>query len=174
MYYALRDGDLYIVDQEESFMDDHFITWNNDSLDMNNALPARAKTPYAGVGDEMIMRDTFTMDDMTFAIAGYRKLQLTDVQKTGHVDIPEVVYYDGVTYTVISVGTIREDGTFGRDCVLNNKVTSIHIPKTIQCIWGAWMHTNKDHALYSQKLKKITVDDDNDYYYVKNGILNCK
>ncbi len=174
LYYFLRDGDLYVVDREEAFMDDHFVIWHNQALDMSDALPDRAETPYAGVGDERIMRDTFTVDDMTFAIAGYRKLQLVDVQKTGHVDIPETVYYDGVVYTVISVGTIKEDGTFGRDLVLNKNVTSIYIPKTIRCIWGFWDEDYTSHALLSRYLKTITVDRDNDYYYVKNGALTRK
>ena len=162
-YYFLRDGNKYVVNRSESFLDDHRVQWMNSCLDMSGCLPERASTPYDGVDGSLVMRDTFTVDDMTYAITGYRKVQLVDIDQRGHVEIPETVYYNGVAYTVISLGSINQDGTFGSSSILNRYVVSLTIPKTVQCIW------TDTSALDSMYLKTIVIHPDNPYYRVDNN-----
>ena len=168
-YYFLRDGDKYVVNRSESFTDDHYVYWMNSILNMSGCLPDRAETPYDGVDGSLVMRDTFTVDNMTYAITGYRKVQLVDIDQRGDVVIPETVTYEGVTYTVISLGAINPDGTFGSASILNRYVVSLTIPKTVQCIWS------DTSALNSMYLKTIVIHPDNPYYRVeKNRVVKIK
>jgi hypothetical protein len=162
-YYFLRDGNQYVVDRKESFMDGHRVQWSNCKFDISDCLPERGQEPYDGVDGSPVMRDTFTVDEMTYAIVGYRKVQLVDIDLRGNVVIPETVSYGGVTYTVISLGSIEEDGTFGDHSILNRHIRSIYLPKTIQCIW------TKGSALDSMYLKTIEIHPENPYYRVVNG-----
>jgi len=74
---------------------------------------------------------------------------------------------DGVTYTVISLGSLEKDGTFGNHSILNRYIRSIYLPKTIQCIW------TKGSALDSLYLKTIEIHPENPYYRVVNGRLEA-
>ena len=166
-YYFLRDGKQYVIDRSESFMDGHFVQWSNCQFDISDCLPERGEEPYDGVDGSPVMRDTFTVDDMTYAIVGYRKVQLVDIDQRGNVVIPETVTHGGVTYTVISLGSIEDDGTFGDHSILNRHIRSIYLPKTIQCIW------TKGSALDSLYLKTIEIHPENPYYRVVNGRLEA-
>ena len=166
-YYFLRDGKQYVIDRSESFMDGHFVQWSNCQFDISDCLPERGEEPYDGVDGSPVMRDTFTVDDMTYAIVGYRKVQLVDIDQRGNVVIPETVTHGGVTYTVISLGSIEDDGTFGDHSILNRYIRSIYLPKTIQCIW------TKGSALDSLYLKTIEIHPENPYYRVVNGRLEA-
>ena len=56
------------------FMDDHSIQWDHSvELDMSGAIPDRSPTPYDG--EELTLRETFTVDDMIYALTGYGQVQ---------------------------------------------------------------------------------------------------
>ena len=85
----------------------------------------------------------------------------TEQTKEPDTSSPETVTYEGVTYTVISLGSINPDGTFGSASILNRYVVSLTIPKTVQCIWS------DTGALNSMYLKTIVIHPDNPYYRVE-------
>ncbi len=99
-------------------------------LEYTHHLPKRSDTVYDGS-----LRDTFTVNDLQFAISGYRTVQFVLTMKTGTVDIPETVEYNGVTYTVTSVGRIKADGTYTTGAVAHPQMTVLNLPKTVIYIW---------------------------------------
>lgn len=168
LYYHVRDGIEagydYTFTGSATFLDDHTVQWDpNLAMDMTAAIPARAHEAYSGT--EPVLRRTFTVDGMTYAVVGYNKVQLVDVGSKGRVTVPESVTYGGRVYTVCSIGLISEDGIYMKGRLLPLLATSVFVPKTVSYIW--------DGAL-SGFLVNITVDPENPYYTVKNGQLVAK
>jgi hypothetical protein len=130
---------------------------------MSGAIPARSETPYEG--NELTLRESFTVDGMTYALTGYGKVQLTSVGNRRSVTVPATVTYGGVTYTVSSVGLMREDGVFMTGRLLPLFASSVYVSETVSYIW--------DGAL-SGLLVNITVSPDNPWYKAENGILKPK
>ncbi|MBQ8495923.1 MAG: leucine-rich repeat protein [Clostridia bacterium] len=119
------------------------------------ALPEISTTTFKGN-----LRETFTVDGLQYAISGYHTVQLTDISKTGYVQIPETVTYGGVTYTVTSIGAIRSDGIYSKYSI-TNLADSLYIPKTVKYIWTNAFADSADTT--------ITVDSENPYYYSVDG-----
>ena len=99
-------------------------------IDSYYRLPARAETAYDGS-----LRDVFAVNDLQFAISGYRTVQFVLTMKTGIIDIPETVEYNGVIYTVTSVGRIKADGSYTTGPVANPNSAILNLPKTVIYIW---------------------------------------
>ena len=128
MHY-LQDGG-YFVDSNHDGKHDTANIHASHILDYSHHLPQRSNVIFDGS-----LRDTFTVDGLEFAISGYRTVQFVHTAKTGTVDIPETVEYNGVTYTVTSVGRIRDDGIYvpGKVAPYASK---INLPATIVYIWS--------------------------------------
>ncbi len=168
LYYYVRDGIesgfSYTFGDPSTFMDDHTVRWDlGITLDMSGVLPARAETPFDGRGLEL--RDAFTVDGMTYAKTGFGKVQLVDVGSRRSVTVPESVTYEGITYTVTSIGLINGEGVYMTGRLLPLFAASMYIPKTVTYIW--------DNAL-SGLLVTITVDPENPNYTTQNGVLRPK
>jgi hypothetical protein len=167
LFYYVRDGIEagldYTFSGSATFMDDHTVRWDNVSLDMSAAIPARAETPYSG--EELTLRETFTVDGMTYALTGYGKVQLVNAGSRRSLTVPETVTHSGVTYTVSSIGLINSDGVFMKGRLLPLFATSVYIPKTVSYIW--------DGAL-SGLLVNITVDPENPWFVSQNGSIRPK
>ena len=99
-------------------------------------LPARSATVYEGTAGELKVRDTFEVDGIKYAVAGYRTVQVTKVSFSGAVVIPDRVDYLGDGYTVISIGGIGETKLFGGEYVFDGTVTSVTLPSTVIFIWS--------------------------------------
>lgn len=164
LYYYVRDGIEagldYTFSGSATFMDDHTVCWDNVPLDMNGAIPARAETPYSG--EELTLRETFTLDGMTYALTGYGKVQLVEASSRRSLTIPETVTFGGVTYTVSSIGLINSEGVFMKGRLLPLFTMSVYVPKTVSYIW--------DSAL-SGLLVNITVDPENPWFVSQNGSI---
>ena len=159
-FYYYRDGTLAgnggFFTSSLTFMEDHKIRWDlHVSIDMSASLPERSSHPYGGY---MALRQTFTVDGMTYAVTGYGKVQLTYANDSADIVIPETVTYNGMTYTVASIGRIAGNGAFITGSVLPWTASSVHIPKTVSHIW-----TN---ALNSFFPVTITIDPENPWYTV--------
>ncbi len=168
LYYYMRDGIEAGMNASfgdpATFLDDHAVLWNLGlTLDMSKALPSRAETPFDG--DSLELRDTFTVDGLTYAKTGFGKVQLVDVGSRRSVTVPESVTYAGITYAVTSVGLINSEGVYVTGRMLPLFATSVYIPKTVTHIW--------DNAL-SGFLVSITVDPENPSYTSQNGFLMPK
>jgi hypothetical protein len=168
LYYYVRDGIEsgmnYTFGDPVTFMDDHTVQWDLGlSLDMSGVLPSRAEIPFDGAGLEL--RDTFTVDGMTYAKTGFGKVQLVDVGNRRNVTVPETVTHEGITYTVASIGIINNEGVYMTGRLLPLFATSVYVPKTVTHIW--------DKAL-SGLLVTVTVDPDNPSYTTQNGVLMPK
>lgn len=127
-------------------------------------LPDRAAEKYSEDGG-LTLRETFTDGVTTYAVTGYNTVQLTDSKATGAVIIPETVTYEGVSYTVISIGSIK-DGLFSDMYVISEGTTSLSIPKTVKYIC--------DGALICRALEAFTVDEENGFFCSVDGVLFTK
>ena len=168
LYYYMRDGIeagmSYTFGDPSSFMDEHTVRWELGlTLDMSNALPVRSETAFDGNGLEL--RNTFSVDGLTYAKTGFGKVQLVDVGSRRSVTVPESVTYEGITSTVTSIGLINDEGVYMTGRLLPLFASSVYIPKTVTYIW--------DNAL-SGLLVSITVDPENPEYTAQNGILKPK
>ena len=168
LYYFYRDGQSsgYHVggDKVSVFTDDHSIRWDHSvELDMSGAIPDRSPTPYDG--EELTLRETFTVDGMTYALTGYGKVQLIDAGSRFSVTVPETVTHNGITYAVTSIGAMDENGVFVTGRVISLFTSSVYISKNVSHIW--------DSAL-SGIIVNVTVDPENPYYTVENGELKEK
>ena len=130
---------------------------------MSQAIPARAEIPFDGVGLEL--RDTFTVDGMTYAKTGYGTVQLVDVGNRRNVTVPEAVTHEGITYTVTSIGLINSSGVYLTGRLIPLLASSVYIPKTVTYVW--------DSAVSSMRVT-VTVDPDNPVYTSQNGVLKPK
>ncbi len=158
VYRLYQDGG-YELEESKTFLDLHDV---NDVLDENGAFPARAEGRYDG--EELTLRETFTVDGLTYALAGYRRVQLVDISIDGDVNIPETVAFGGVDYEVIAIGGIGEDGIFDASSALSGEVTSVSIPATVKYIWR--------NALSSSTLQSVSVDSENEGIAIAAGAFN--
>jgi hypothetical protein len=166
LYYYVRDGieagKDYTFSGSSTFLEDHTVRWDSSlTLDMSGAIPARSETPYGGA-TELILRESFTVDGMTYVLTGYGRVQLISVGNRRSVTVPATVTYGGVTYTVSSVGLMREDGVFMTGRLLPLFATSVYVSENISYVW---------EGALSGLLVNITVDPNNPWYTVENGIL---
>ncbi len=130
-------------------------------------MPERSESAYDS--ENLIRRDKFTVDGITYAIVGADSLQVSEIP-SGDVVIPAYVEYGGVTYTVISLGDCDDNGEWmGYMC--HPSTTSITIPKTVKFIWD---NSQVFRCLGEVKIKAIVVDEDNPYFTSVNGVLFTK
>ena len=95
------------------FLDSHVI---DDSKlrgrSRNYRLPNRSSVKFSS-SEILELRETFTVDELTYALVGYREVQLVGLSTALNVlKVPQTVKYNGIEYTVIGVGAITEDGYF--------------------------------------------------------------
>ena len=129
-YY--QDGG-YLVDSNGDGKHDFSNIHETHILEFSHHLPQRSNTVFDGS-----LRDTFTVDGLEFAISGYRTVQFVFTEKSGVVNIPETVEYNGVTYTVISVGRINEEGLYSRGQVAPN-ASRVNLPNDSVYVWETAM-----------------------------------
>ena len=170
-YFCVNDTqnvnwtDVFDPSEPHGFLTDHTPCTAMDSgLAWQMELPARSGKEYTAT-NELLVRDTFSGDELTYSVIGYHTVQLIHVDRVGALVIPETVEHNGVRYTVISVGSVREDGLFDQFTVLEN-TTSVTIPKTVKFIW--------DFALDCATVEWYKVDSANPYFTSVDGVLFTK
>ena len=125
-YY--QDGG-YLVDDNDDGKHDVANIHESHILEFSHHLPKRSDKIFDGS-----LRDTFTVDGLQFAISGYRTVQFVYTEKTGTVNIPATVEYEGVIYKVTSVGGIKEDGIYSRNPVAPY-ASKLNLPKSVIYVW---------------------------------------
>ncbi len=144
---------------EDSFLTSHvYNTPLDEGLSFLYQIPQRSASVYANA-DDVLLNDTFVVESIEYKVVGYEQLAVISVAKTGEVDIPESVVYEGTTYEVVSLGTV-----IGKP--MSTGVTSINVPKSVIFIW--------DNVLDSEALKEITVDKNNAHFTSIDGVLYTK
>ena len=162
VYKFYRDGG-YNITESATFLDLHTVQWvGNEDFDMSGVLPERATDAFGS--DGLTLRETFEKDGFTYAVAGYRTVQLVAISGGGSILIPESVVYDGVDYTVISIGGIGSDGVYNATSVIDSSVTGVTIPSTVKYIWYK--------AFSSNKLTTVTFDADNEGVVIGEGAFS--
>ncbi len=158
------DGGRY-YGYDANFLDSHKPdTPFGEDVNFLYSLPERAAAIYKD-NKYVTLRQTFTVDGNTYAVSGYNTVQLVKNETAGAITVPETVTYQGITYTVISIGSINKDGLFGSDLVFKG-ATSVFIPKTVKFIW--------DNAMICSTNSRITVDAENKYFCSVDGVLFTK
>lgn len=148
-----------------TFVENHTVT-APDLLGINYlySLPERAENSIDG---ELLLRDSFTVGGLTYAIVGAGEVQLVYADTAGELVIPESVSYLGESYTVVSVGRFDEDGFFFEaDKISEAEITSVSVPASVRYIYSG--------AFNFKTLEKITVDSKNTVYASQDGILYNK
>ena len=150
---------------EASFMDTHTLSLpTGQGADFLYDLPARSASIYDA--DELLLRETFEVDGMRFAVVGYKAIAFVYTELSGDVTIPETVIYNGVIYQTIAVGGMQEK-RFNRESVcFYATLTSISIPKTVRFIW--------EDAFQCSTLENIYVSEENPYFTSRDGVLFTK
>lgn len=138
-------------------------------------LPERSETPYKGMG-EIILRQTFTVGEFTYALVGYNAVQLVKCSAEGEIFVPEYVKY-GVSYEVISIGSLDEDGrvstSFYDPVFTATKLTTLHIPHTVRFLWET-ARPNGDDEMSGASVEAYMVDENNQYFESVDGVLFTK
>lgn len=154
-------GDESTVFDGARFLDNHTVDGQEMGVNFLYTLPEAADAPFTS--SDAIIRDTvFEKDGFTYAVSGYREVQVTGTSLSGEITIPESVEYLGETYAVTSVGKMK-DGIFIVNFITENAVTDIYVPKSIKYIFLG--------AFNIATLENIVVDEENEYYFDKNGVL---
>ncbi len=141
-------------------------------INYNYELPARSSVTYTGA--QIMLKDTFDIGNLTYAVAGYNCVQLVAINANGNYVIPATVTYKGETLDVVSVGTMK-NGYFytGSIATYTNgayteqyEIGSITLPESVILIW--------DDALNIDSLTAINVDSKNEVYTSLDGVLFTK
>ncbi|MBR2293551.1 MAG: leucine-rich repeat protein [Clostridia bacterium] len=152
-----------------TFLDGHTYSLpTGTGVDFLYGLPERATDIYTA--EEKLFKDTFTVDSLTYQIYGYNAVQLIEIAQDGDVVIPETVTYEGVTYTVISIGSgVIPYYIYGENGEIDHTTatTSVTIPATVKFIWD-------DPFGGHEHLRAIYVDENNPYFTSKDGVLFTK
>ena len=169
------------VAQEAVFTDNHTID-SGVGVEYLAPLPERSTIAYNGMG-ETRLRSTFTLGKFTYALVGYKAVQLIGCTASGDVSIPESVTYGGEDYEVISVGAMDDNGLFSSSniyCVFTlGAIKTLTIPKTVRFLWESArpaganalsVNYYNDHS----SVVAYAVDEDNDYYEAVDGVLFTK
>ncbi len=131
-------------------------------LDFLYALPERSERPFADATLPMLGR-IFAADGYTCMVIGDDAVEISTIEQTGDVIIPETICYDGRVYTVVSLCNLQNgEGA----SILAPGTTSVHIPQTVDFIF--------ESALSLESLASITVDERNDDFTAVDGVLFTK
>lgn len=137
-------------------------------------LPARSNGEYSGIG-ELRLRQTFDVGKFTYAIVGYRAVQLIKCTAVGEIFIPEYVEYGGASYEVISIGSMKENGLFyymGKT-VFKGALKTLHIPCTVRYLFETALSDDYD-SNEGFSVVAYDVDNDNQYFTTVDGVLFTK
>ncbi len=159
--------------ESSTFMTAHTPHGKDDTgTDFSYDLPARSEVQFDGA--DIMLKDTFTVGTMTYAVAGYNSVQLVYTTSADVLDIPATVTYLGETLNVIAVGKM-DNGKFTVGSIasyLNGPYTEqytvkkVIIPESVIFIW--------DDAFNMDALTEISVHKDNGVYTSLNGVLYTK
>ena len=133
------------------------------------ALPSRSTTPIDS--SDIILRDTFTVDNLRYAVIGYDSVQLVGVDSVigGDLIIPSSVTYNDSVFKVVSIGVIK-DGLLNIGPIVtpdsNITIDKIYIPESVSFIW--------DNALNIESVSYIDVDENSKYFASLSGVLFTK
>lgn len=143
-------------------------------IDYLYALPDRAKQPCELEID--MLRDTFEVDGLKYALTGFGEVYLVGVlrggvveipETGGVVEIPETVEHGGYEYSVVGIGGMTD--RLIKPVPIETDVEempNIVIPCSVTMIW--------DKALMLFELDHIKVAEDNPVYTSLDGILFTK
>ena len=133
--FLAQDGDRFIDNDGDgvldhlAFTDEHIPSFGGYDINFMYPLPDISQTQYQGN-----LREIFGVNGMQYAVSGFRTVQFVYTEKTGDIEIPETVRYQGITYRVNAVGGIREDGIYTKTEVAPF-ANSVSVPKTVVYIW---------------------------------------
>ena len=82
-----------------------------------------------------MLRETFTVDGCTYALIGYRKVQLVSIEGHNALTIPESIVYDNISYEVIAIGALNENGTINYAKPITSDTVVVIVPKSVEYIW---------------------------------------
>lgn len=114
-----------------------------------------------------MLRDTFTVDGLKYAVIGFGKVQLVGILEGADVEIPESVGFEGYDYDVVSIGGMSGSLLKTEPLeTLGEAISSVYIPASVGLIW--------DRALLLDGIESIEVAEDSQVYESLDGVLFTK
>ncbi|HBJ19458.1 MAG TPA: hypothetical protein DDY70_06980, partial [Clostridiales bacterium] len=147
-------------DNTKAFLDTHtFDTSAGVGASFLYDLPVRSAEEFSDP-TQAILNTTFRMNNRDFTVVGYDAVELNYITGSGHTEIPETITYNGIVYTVISLGSASAN------TILSPGITFVRVPKTVKFIW--------DFAFRQADLENIEVDEENPWFCSQDGVLFTK
>ena len=106
----------------------------DNEFDEEVSFPARAEGEF---DDDSILelRETFEIDGLTYALIGYKKVQLIYAEGHEELTIPESVVYDRVLYEVVAIGAMNDNGLIDYSESITSDAKKVILPESISYIW---------------------------------------
>ena len=153
--YSLGNGTTFFYKHTPDF------DYEADNYVFDLQYPDCADEPYDDP-THLNLRDTFTIDGLTYALIGYRKVQVIEISGSGRVVIPREVVYQDIKYTVIAIGSMDVETKLMMQCApVTKSVREIVIPETVTYI-GI-------QAL--SKVENVLLNSENTAFYIQDGVL---
>ena len=116
-------------------------------------LPSRSSSSFSHYDTAGALKQSFTQDGVTYLVVGYRKVEISSINKTGNVSFPGSVEYAGVRYSVVAVGKRSEASNKQisyQTKVTVGEVTSVAFCDGLERIWDCAFY-------YDQTLTSVTI-----------------
>ena len=180
-YFCVNDTDCVkwndgSTDKSSTFLQDHIPTVPGGvGVNYSYELPDRAENSFDYNG--LLLRDDIiTSNGLSYVLVGFNAVCLIKIEAEGDVIIPETVSYNGYELDVRYIGGYDEANRimipasiieYEHSTRSHVDVTSIHIPESVKFIW--------DFAFdYCYTITAYTVDEDNEFFTSKDGVLFTK
>ena len=190
----------YFLVSDSYFMRDHVLGQNNIALSNSSfmyAIENRSGNEYYANSNRTKLNSYFKSNSIVYQIVGYQKVSVANIDVDGVAYIPESVVYDNCCYRTISIGTYFEGeiispnnggyiysqyGGNSSILVVEEKVTSLHIPKTIEYIYDMSLTSSARLSNYydgyswriQNYLNEFVVDETNPFFRSIDGVLYTK
>ena len=170
-YFCVNDNQIceswnYVTGQ--SFLSDHeYNLPSGEGVDLLYELPQRSSEKFESDSNIGVIKSVFTLDEMTYTVIGYDKVQLIEVSKDGELIIPESVTYAGREYTVCSIGTMTNNifDELGSVIPFEYYYSTVTIPKSVRFIWG---------CSFRGYVEEYIVAEDNSSFVSVDGVIFTK
>ncbi|MDE6061101.1 MAG: leucine-rich repeat protein, partial [Clostridia bacterium] len=153
----------YFAALDEKFLANHTAhTSSGSDVSFLYDLPSRATSDFTA--NYPLLNHKIEFYNARYTVVGYKAVQLNQMIGSGSIILPETVAYNGVDYTLISIGCIEAFGVevFPRIYA----ATEVTVPKTVKNICSG--------AFRTWTLENIYVDSDNEYFTSRDGVLFTK
>lgn len=174
-YWGVSHKYAFTTDTE--FLKNHTVGSSAEyGVDFMPELPSRANAVYTG--KEILYRNEFTVDGLTYTVDGYDSVYLSYIGVGGDCVIPETVIYCGREFTVVGLVKFNNNSAVSISSTVSifsgwgqpeKIIKSVSIPKSV-----LYIDYNAFGRVRRCGLENIFVDQDNPGFTSVDGVLFTK